>query len=276
MNAVIFDVQQHYYLFTCLSIFGQLHSLMTRNHIVLLSLLFCLLAGLPTVNAQDSTAMAKTMQDTSAGKFPRVLLVQLSSEHNRLVYLQQKKRYKDLEIATNDAKNVSDRMILDFKDNFKYCKVYYYVDTNLDHIKQRDFDGVLLNADRTVATEIVINDTSKDYLIVYYGYPTEQSKEEDVVTDADRYRSNNGHPMGRGLIINNYLFQQVSFLYKFGYENVAIRSVKANRPYIYVSKKWEMEYFPFAALLNQHLNKLKLPITNYARETLKKLFLQNF
>ena len=223
---------------------------MLKIYLPRISLVLFIILGANISYAQDTLAKK---QDTLVNKFPRAVLVQLRSEHNRMEALNNQKKYDAIEGLEEDAINVASRMKADFNDNFNFCPVYYYMDTNLDLLKSRVFKDILFNADGTPATNIVISDTSRDYLIVFYGYPTPQSRLSDVVIDSFAYRYNSGEPLGKGLIINNYKFQQVSFLYKLDYENLAFRLRKANKKYIYVSKKYDMEYFPFAEVFNKKL-----------------------
>jgi len=235
-----------------------------------------------TSYAQDTLSHAG---DTLKARSPKVLLVQLRSEHNRMAALIKQRRYKEIEGLKADAMNVTTRMIADFHDNFNYCPVYYYMDTNLDLIKNRVFQGVLLHEDGTPAENVTIPDT--DYLIAFYGYPTSQSRISGVVKDSTyrivysdttdivrgimdtmTYDYNSGEPIGKGLIINNYKYKQVSFLYKFDYENLAFKLRRANKKYIYNSKRYEIEYYPFAALLNMKLidRDKKIRISHYRGE----------
>ena len=223
--------------------------------------------------------------DTLKVQSPKALLVQLRSEHNRMAALIKQRRYKEIEGLKTDAMNVTARMISDFHDNFNYCPVYYYMDTNLDLIKNRVFQGVLLHEDLTPIEKVNIPDT--DYFIVFYGYPTSQSRRRDIVPDSTyrivysdttdiirgimdtmTYDYNSGEPMGKGLIVNNDKFKQVSFLYKLDYENFMFKLRRANKKYIYNSKHYEIEYFPFATLLNAKLidRDKKIRITNYRGE----------
>ena len=189
--------------------------------------------------------------DSLYQKTPIAVLVQLRSEHNRIQSLTESKNFGMVEQVQKDAVGVQRAMINDFTDNFDYCPVYYYMDTNLNLVIQKKFEGVLFNADGSPANKIVINDSDTKYLIVFYGYPEEQSRRtKEVANEHGHYDS--GEPMGEGLIINNSKFHQVSFLYKFGYENLLFRLFH-NRRYFYVSKKFDMEYFPFAHALNSRL-----------------------
>ena len=270
------------------------------------------------VKAQDTTATQAV--DTSY-KFPKAILVQLRSEHNRIEALTKARRYKELELVEEDAAKIRKKEIADFKDHLAFCPVYYYVDTNADLITNKKFSGILFNADSTLATNTGLTEASKDYLVVYYGYPNYQSRASDSIKDnPDNYNYNSGEildrgtnnylieeygypaygtkigdslskrkrdddgfgaqePFGKGLIIDNHRMQQVSLLYKFGYENVLFRAKKENRKYIYVSKHFDMEYFPFAEELDTKLvtlnqRKKKIRITHYPGASLLKELLR--
>ncbi len=253
----------------------------------------------------QNTAADKNV-DTSF-KFPKAILVQLRSEHNRIEALTKARRYNEAELVGADAAYIRAKMIADFSDHLFFCPVYYYIDTNVDLIKKRKFEGILFKADSTPAASDVIGNDN-DYVIVYYGYPNYQSRTTDSLTDNPKNynytagetlnRGTNNYlieeygypayhtkvvdstpnkdddgygarePFGKGLVINNNRLQQVSFLYKFGYENAIFRMKKRNRKYIYVSKHFDMEYFPFAEELNSKLitvdlRQRKIRITHY-------------
>jgi hypothetical protein len=186
--------------------------------------------------------------------FPRAVLIQLRSEQNRIKTLIKEKRYKVLEEVKKDAIGVRASMMYDFSDHFEFCSVYFFEDTNLNLVLNRKFDGILLNGDGSIAKNLKINDTSTDYLILYYGYPTLQRRREDSVTDQEKYIYKSGEPFGKGLIINNYQYQQISFFYRFGYDNF-FRGKKSYGKYAYESKHYDMEYYPFAQKLSDKLFK---------------------
>jgi len=243
----------------------------------------------PSVYGQDTTTINTT--DTLAHRYPKAVLVQLRSEHNRMDAMERNRSYKELAQVKNDAVQITTRMIADFHDHFNFCPVYFYVDTNLDLVKSRKFQGVLFNADSTPVTNPVISDTSQDYLIVYYGYPETQMRTEDSAVreklktydygdpryppkesnltqrELDETRSHHiyGDPMGRGLVICNYRMQQVSFLYKFGYDELFFKAAKKYPKYAYSSRHFDMEYFPYATKFNQVIVKAqtKIRITHY-------------
>ncbi len=185
------------------------------------------------------------------GIYPRAILIQLRSEHNRIQALTEAKRYSAVTEVEQDAIEITKRIKRDFHDNFPYCPVYYYVDTNAEKIKNKQFDGVVFNEDGTLAKNIVINSNSTDYLVAFYGYPVSQAKYKKVQTDTNRYTYDTDPPAGKGLVILNDKFLQLTYFYKLGYDELGFRFNKRDRRYFYQSKHFDMEYYPFARLFNR-------------------------
>ena len=183
--------------------------------------------------------------DSISHKYPVAVLVELKTQQSMLGALVKDKKYKELEEVKKDIIGEMTATISDFKDNFDYCPVYFFMDTNVDFILKKQFDGILLGSNLNPAKNIDINSSNKNYVIVYYGYPTAQPNREKVVSDSSKYINNSGEPMGRGLIITNDRMQQINYLYKLDYNGIFIG--KKNRKYTYSSKHFNIEYFPTAA-----------------------------
>jgi hypothetical protein len=180
-------------------------------------------------------------------QFPRAVLVQLRSESNRITALTKAHRYRQVEEVKADAQKISMAMIKDFKENFHYCPVYYFMDTNLNQILEQRFDGILFESDsRIPATNIIVHPGDTDYVIAFYGFPVVQGYGTGTVRDISKYQANSGEPFGRGLVINNYKMQQVHYFYKLGYENFLWSGRKKNKRNVVTSDHFDMEYFPFA------------------------------
>jgi hypothetical protein len=192
--------------------------------------------------------------DSLSRKVPRALLVQLKTEQNRIKAITAAGDMKAVEAVQNDAKGVSTAMINDFTDNFDYCPVYYFLDINMDQVKSRSFKGVLMNADGSTVDQPVISDTSKNYFVVFYGYPESQSTPIKTASD----QANTGQEMHRGLVVNNYKLQQVAFFNKAGYLNFLIGIGKNDKKYRYTSERFDIEYLPSAKQLNEKLHKRKV------------------
>jgi hypothetical protein len=180
-----------------------------------------------------------------------VVLVQLRSENNRIAAMTKRNDVEGLEQVKKDGTMVRKIMMKDFKDDFKYCPVYFYMDTNLNLVKQRKFENILFTADSVPVNNLHLDDKATNYLIVYYGHPNVQKKEFNAGKNAGRFNDN--EPVSRGLIINNEDFEQIAYLYKFGYQNFTFKWKKKNKGKTYLSKKYDIEYFPYAAKLNNVL-----------------------
>lgn len=199
-----------------------------------------------------NVSWCQEVKDTLS-KYPRAVLVQLRSEHNRVAALSKARRYEDRDEVIHDAEEVRQRMILDFHNNFTYCPVYYYIDTNVEQIRQKKFYHVLYDDSGRLVNEPVINGNSDDYVIAYYGYPVSQSRQDRIQTETSRYISDPLTPFGRGLVILNDKFLQLTYFYKLGYDEIFFNKKKWTKKYYYSSRHFEIEYFPLAYLFNHNL-----------------------
>lgn len=203
---------------------------------------FSLLVVLPATQAIGQSA-------------PKVILVQLNAEWNRLSRARELgMANKEAEISA-DAAMVRQKMMADFKDNFRYCPVYYYLDTNAARIKAGQRTGLLMDANGATIAGDPLAAIGDNYLVVFYGKPDWQIKPGAIETDN---RDNPGAASNAvGLIICNSNLEQISFLYKLNY---GMPLSKVRSPYLFISKKYEIEYFPFARHLNFSLRKDPLKV----------------
>ena len=178
---------------------------------------------------------------------PKVILVRLASGHSRIVDMKRRKDKKGIEEVQHDVAEVNKRMINDFTTNFHACPIYYFVDTNMDLVKDQKFDGILLNADMTPVPTPVMN----SYYIVYYGHYTLQLRGNYIFPDTALTRTR--ATQGQGLVVLNEHIQQIDRFYKMGYDEMLYKVKKANRAYCYCSKHYDIEYFPFATMFDKAL-----------------------
>ena len=211
---------------------------------LLIKILFfvALAAAFNSVQAQDT-----------AGNFPKAVLVQLRAEHNRVAALKKDRRYKQLAEVEKDALNIRNATIKDFERNFKYCHVYYFIDTNNQRVIDKQFDRVLLNADGSPAKKLVFDRNGDDYVIAYYGYLSSTFKIGRTVEDSLRQIADAEIPFGRGLIVTNDKFQVLTYFYKFAYEDFVFKFLIKSHDLIYKSRHFDMEYYPFVKLFNLRL-----------------------
>lgn len=186
-----------------------------------------------------------------AGTKASVVLVQLSTEHNRIEALCQQKKYAAAKEVAADAEKVITVMLKDFRDNFTYCPVYYYLDTNVNKIKARQFDGILLDTNLNTVANVPLHKDSKDYQVIFYGKPAVQSKRSKVQRDTTKYLYNSGEPFGRGLVVLNYKFQQLRYFYKLDYSDLFLG--KRKKQYYYSSKHYDIEYASLVPELNKKI-----------------------
>ncbi len=186
--------------------------------------------------------------DSLGHKYPSVVLVQLNSETNRITALRKAKDYKLLQEVKEDADNAAAAMKNDFRDHFKFCPVYYYMDTNAEMIRQKKFDNVLLNVDGTSAPGSGLNSNSTGYLIVYYGYPDVQEKKDNVSSGETTQRG------GKGMVVLNDKYRQIAHTSPPAYA-VSYHKHDANKSkYYFVSKHFDIQYVAFASDLNSKLS----------------------
>ena len=208
---------------------------------------------------------------------PLAVLVQLRSEHNRIVAMIKNGRYNDVNKVIKDATAANAAMINDFTDNFDECPVYYYMDTNATLIQKKQFAGILFDKDGIPKKNITIDSTSTNYLIACYSYPIEgrvREEENHDSTAPNRSIAYYGLPvdgpinmeddknriantayipvMGRGLIILNTNFKQVNYYLKRGFDDLFVK-LQYKRKYFYYSKKFDIEYYPFASYFSRSM-----------------------
>ena len=160
-----------------------------------------------------------------------------------------------MQSVIKDVEGVKTAMHADFTDNFTFCKVYYFNDTDADKIMNKQFDGVLMTADGNLATNINISNKDSNYLVLYYGYPTSQSNKTKVVTDSSKIISHQDFPYGKGMIINNCKFQQIGYAYNFEYDEVFAKIFdRKSLKHYYFSKLFDIDYFSCASTIEQLLN----------------------
>ncbi len=121
--------------------------------------LFSLFAWVPVLYAQNGRPVWQ----------PEVLLIQLSSEHNRMQALRARGDDEGMSQLDKDLHGVFRAIRNDFRDHFSACPVYYFIDTNLSKVKARRLEGVLID---TGGNYVQGNPMpGKKFQVAYYGYP---------------------------------------------------------------------------------------------------------
>ncbi len=200
-----------------------------------------------------------TAQTATEEKSPSAVLVQLPSERNRLEAFQ-KHKYNVPNTVAEERDKIFAVTIADFRDHFDYCPVYYFMDTNVDAVINKQFNGVLLDTNLKPAQNIIINSSSSKYLVVYYGRPLAMYADENVIKDSATEITRQPITYGEGLVICNSKLQQLTYFYKLWYDEAWYKlrkdaTLRSSHKYDYASKQFKMEYFPFAAKLQRALER---------------------
>lgn len=191
--------------------------------------------------------------DKLQGVRPTVILVQLPTEQNRIDAMARSQKPASLEEVKRDAEAVRNSMMRDFTDNFSFCPVFYFMDKDLDKVKNQNFAGILFDKDMRPISEPGIGPGSKDYVVVRYGKPDVQPHRTKVVTDSTDL--NDGIPMGRGLVVSNYKLQQVKYVTTYDYKRKLLGAQK-RKEYYYSSKHFQIAYFPLAKELDSKVPRI--------------------
>ncbi len=180
-------------------------------------------------------AICQTKEKTASVKF---LLVELKSEKNKLDYFNAHKNPTELKHLSDDIAAQNLATINDYTDHFNYCPVYFYMDTNRQKIKDKQFEGYLFKGGYTILPANTIPDNETRFMVVKYGHP------DDSLSIFQNTM---------GLIMYNYKLEPLQFIKK-------IRG-KIPKQYYFTSKKYNIEYRPFATQLNNSF------LNNYKKDT---------
>lgn len=184
---------------------------------------------------------------TSRGQGPTSILVMLKSGNSKIEYFEKRRDKKSIDLVRNDANEAMKAMINDFTDNFQYCPVYYFIDTNLQLIKDKKFDGVLFDKDRKVYTTSPIKTTDSSFFIVYYGHPPVEIR---TGKNGEQSYTSKSYP-GRGLTVLDHQYKPLrrpKILYV--YEPEISELVRGKDPkYNYSSKNFDIGYKQLAKIL---------------------------
>lgn len=181
-----------------------------------------------------------------------IILVQLSSEINRMTALKRTGDVKRIKELDQDLRGVARAIRNDFRDHFTACPVYYFMDTNLSAVQQGHLDGVLINAEGEVLKHNPIK--GKEFQIVYYGYPkarisrTGYLRNEDDAADFDTQK-------GKAWVVCDKEMNQVAYS-KPKTDMGKWADKHEDRNYTYRSRHFDIQYQPSAKQLQHAINSM--------------------
>jgi len=187
---------------------------------------------------------------------PKAVLVQLPTQTNRMDYLMKKNNHKKIAQLKTDRDNVIKKMAADFNDHFEFCTYYFFYDTNTNNIKERKFNGNLLNGNLQPATKLVLSPDDTDYIVVYYGYVADDKntfKTKRGQIETTKF-SNSTHPTLLGMDWHFNLLPD-----PMPYKPMLPMNKKKQKPQIttrnngYQSKYFDIQYTPLASSYSRTL-----------------------
>lgn len=204
------------------------------------------------------SAFATSAQQQERNRFPKAILVQLSSEQNRMKDLQ--KRPSDsgkLAQLKKDAAIVCEKMRLDFKDNFTMYPVYFYMDTNFKQIKAGNFTDVLMDVDGDLMERTELSNGSTDFFIIYYGYPKFTKRKPKRIKANSEEGASFDAPTGKYFVICDNKLEQITYVRR-GKNSFMNKVPPEDKKYVYNSPAFNIGYIPTVKKLPGILTGLSL------------------
>jgi hypothetical protein len=217
---------------------------MKLKHLLVLA---CIL-GTCTANAQRPWRIKQLYRASP----PKAILVQLFTYPRRIEYYKRNKRTAELKKFQAEAHTAAMQIVRDFNENFDYCPVYYYYDSNARFIMEKKFSGHVLDKDLTPAASLPIKGADTNYFIVMNALmmsedfmPGNANEEVDIFSASDNVNSNKPR-----IVVYDYKFKQlprntVRTPKGYGQRNSA-------RPFTYKSHSFNISYTGKAATLNSN------------------------
>lgn len=99
-------------------------------------------------------------------KAPKALLLELFTGYKRMDRTQDSLTKPELQDALRRA---NQKMIMDFEDNFKYCPVYYFYDSNIVAIQNGQITDFLMDEKGNKIEDPVVQNGDTTIFLLYYG-----------------------------------------------------------------------------------------------------------
>lgn len=216
--------------------------------VTILSILF--------VQLYANNACAQVFKPDSSDDYdlPKAILVQLNTYPNKMKALKEngdRKMVYRLQIETD---SVIKKMVADFTDNFTYCPVYYYIDTNATLIKNKQFEGIILDKDLRPLTKTPSLEGTA-YRIVLFGRNISPVQEHQTENKEDLYDATyTTYPTKPGLVVLYPDFKDVGYSHG-GFTHQKTRKLKQSfQSYVYISPEFsDVLYMPYARSLSMIL-----------------------
>jgi hypothetical protein len=202
----------------------------------------------------DAKAQVFKRRNAKNEQTPKFVLVQLNTYSNRIKVYEKAKNSRYATLARTDAQEMTKKMVADFNDNFKFCSFYFYYDTNATLIKERKFEGILLNEKLQPVSGNAISVSDSNYRIIVWGLNSAVAQDYNNGTNPNDPFDGN-YSIGtqtHRLIVLYPDFKRVKSPEPDGLELVAAgKSKQKNSFYKYTSPKFNIYYKARAKQLSQ-------------------------
>ncbi len=140
---------------------------------------------------------------------PKAMLIELLTRQNQRDYVVQN-RPELLTVFENDVSEVKRRTVLDWSSYFKFCPLYFFLDTNADRIRRGEFEGVLLDSTMKPATNLAVQPGERNIYIGYFGSPLPQPDTTGPPGPLGQYMEHDGDDV-TSLIRERFLVHDADF-----------------------------------------------------------------
>ena len=182
---------------------------------------------------------------------PGAILVQLPTYQRRIDYLHRPKDSAKLEQVKRDADSMQAKMALDFSDNIDYCPVYFFYDSDIEKVKNKQLDGVLLDSNLRPVQPSSVFAIGKNYFIVLFGLVYEEitGESEGSLSAGQSVASSK-----QRLQVYDRDYQKIKKPLPSGTNNVWAKPKQDISVYQYESPLFNIYYHPYAARFNAKLH----------------------
>ncbi|PZF74692.1 hypothetical protein [Taibaiella soli] len=191
---------------------------------------------------------------------PKALLVIIPSETNRKKALIAAHDQKRLSLLQDAVTKVQHKIVVDFTDNFHFCPVYFFVDTNQSKIEALQFEGVLLDSSFKPVSNSVLHAGDTGFFVGCYGIMTNTPDTTTIYSNTEQYKQHQDvATQTPSFYVMNHEFEVLRSGYPFkaygSTENPGYKMKKPKNAYYYSSPYFDISYeasaWKYSATLTQ-------------------------
>lgn len=183
---------------------------------------------------------------------PKAILVQLPTYQRRTEALLKTNDKARMEQLKKDRDSFTTKIVMDFEDNLTYCPVYFFYDKDIDKIKSKQLEGILLNSKLQPVESPVISGVDSNFFIVMFGHPviSGENKNGTQVMSVNQSASDK-----QALQVFDHNYIKLKNPLPNGSNNAwGGHSKKSKEDYKYKSPVFDIYYIPYVTQYNAKLH----------------------